>query len=261
MDSAHELAVAAAVAAVEASAVGGLPATTAAAPPPVVAPVPPIPPVPPATVYSTEAISFSTEVGGIGDLYAATPDAVTCASATPVVTTVPAVSTFTAAAAAAAACHGIAISSKASGSTKAASAPKRKRLLRLEGGDLVVIPTNIYKQAGGVKLDITLGGFRIDNEKCTLKNRAYNFGVLPGFTRENILALRCVISTSIPQQVGEEKVVRVLHAKRPQPPFPPPRGGGRGSRPIHAELPSSFACMCLDSSSRRVCFLAKYRSR
>lgn len=73
---------------------------------------------------------------------------------------------------------------------KTVSAPKRKRLLRLEGGGLVVIPTNIYKQAGGVKLDITLGGFRIDNEKCTLKNRAYNFGVLAGFTRENLLALR-----------------------------------------------------------------------
>lgn len=187
MDSAHELAVAAAVAAVEASAAGGLPATTAAAPPP------PIPPAPPAGAYSNEAISFSTEVGGIGAPYAAAPTAVTCASATPVeATAVPAVATFTAAAAAAAACHGIAISAKAPGSTKAVSAPKRKRLLRLEDGDLVVIPTNIYKQAGGLKLDITLGGFRIDNEKCTLKNRAYNFGVLPGFTRENLLALRYV---------------------------------------------------------------------
>lgn len=68
--------------------------------------------------------------------------------------------------------------------------------MRLESGDSVVIPTNIYRQAGGVKLDITLGGFRIDNEKCTLKNRAYNFGVLPGFTRENLLALRCVMLAS-----------------------------------------------------------------
>lgn len=103
-------------------------------------------------------------------------------------------STFTAAAAAAGAVHNSSVASNGAGTgpgAKTASTPKRRRLLRLEGGDLIVIPTNIYKQAGGVKLDITLGGFRIDNEKCTLKNRAYNFGVLPGFSRANILALRC----------------------------------------------------------------------
>lgn len=71
------------------------------------------------------------------------------------------------------------------------SSLKRRRLLRLEDGNLIVLPTNIYKQAGGVKLDLSLGGFRIDGEKCTLKNRAFNFGVLQGFTRENLLALRC----------------------------------------------------------------------
>lgn len=101
--------------------------------------------------------------------------------------TVVAASVFSAAAAAAGISH---TTLPIAATTKPAAAPKRKRLMRLESGELVVIPTNIYRQAGGVKLDITLGGFRIDNEKCTLKNRAYNFGVLPGFTRENLLALR-----------------------------------------------------------------------
>ncbi|CAM9089952.1 unnamed protein product, partial [Scytosiphon promiscuus] len=109
-------------------------------------------------------------------------------------------STFTAAAAAAGVVHN-SVASNGGGAgpgTRTVSTPKRRRLLRLEGGDLIVIPTNIYKQAGGVKLDITLGGFRIDNEKCTLKNRAYNFGVLPGFSRENILALRAFRDTLLP---------------------------------------------------------------
>ncbi|CAM9238969.1 unnamed protein product [Ectocarpus sp. 4 AP-2014] len=109
--------------------------------------------------------------------------------------TVVAASVFSAAAAAAGISH---TTLPIAATTKSAAAPKRKRLMRLESGDLVVIPTNIYRQAGGVKLDITLGGFRIDNEKCTLKNRAYNFGVLPGFTRENLLALRAFRDTLLP---------------------------------------------------------------
>lgn len=76
------------------------------------------------------------------------------------------------------------------GSGVKAAAPKRRRLLRLDNGGLAVLPTNIYKQAGGVKLDLSLGSFRIDGDKCTMKNRAFNFGVLPGFTKENLLALR-----------------------------------------------------------------------
>lgn len=71
-----------------------------------------------------------------------------------------------------------------------AGAPKRRRLLRLEDGTLVVLPTNIYKQAGGVKLDLSLGGIRLNDNRCTVKNRAFNFGLLQGFTRENLLALR-----------------------------------------------------------------------
>ena len=73
---------------------------------------------------------------------------------------------------------------------KAATVPRKRRLLRLESGRLVVLPTNVYKQGGGVKLDLALGGFRINGEKCTVKNRAFNFGVLQGFTEENLLALR-----------------------------------------------------------------------
>ncbi|CAM9432032.1 unnamed protein product, partial [Hapterophycus canaliculatus] len=109
-------------------------------------------------------------------------------------------STFSAAAAAAGVVHSSVVPNGAGTGLggRTVSTPKRRRLLRLEGGDLIVIPTNIYKQAGGVKLDITLGGFRIDNEKCTLKNRAYNFGVLPGFSRENILALRAFRDTLLP---------------------------------------------------------------
>lgn len=179
MDSTHEQAIAAAVAAVEASA--ELAAEALAAP---VAPAPPaLAPAPAA--YSNEGDGSSNEAAAVAaalDAYRAT------ASAAPA-STPAAAAAFTAAAAAAGVSLGIVANGKGIGS-KAASVPKRKRLLRLEGGDLVVIPTNIYKQAGGLKLDITLGGFRIDGEKCTLKNRAYNFGVLPGFTRENLLALR-----------------------------------------------------------------------
>lgn len=81
--------------------------------------------------------------------------------------------------------------------SRSALIPKKRRLLRLEDGSLVVLPTNIYKQAGGVKLDLSLGGFRIDREKCTMKNRAFNFGMLRGFTRENLLTLRYVFILKI----------------------------------------------------------------
>lgn len=181
MDSAHELAVAAAVAAVEASAEVGAPAEAPAAP---VAPAAPAP-----VVYPSAGDSSSNEaaVGAALDAYRASASAAS-------VSTPAAAAAFSAAAAAAGVSLGLASNGKGAGS-KTASVPKRKRLLRLEGGDLVVIPTNVYKQAGGLKLDITLGGFRIDGEKCTMKNRAYNFGVLPGFTRENLLALRWVQTT------------------------------------------------------------------
>lgn len=172
MDSAHELAIAQAVAAVEASAEAAAEAPASAAPA-----------APAAAAYSNEGDASSTEADAVAaalDAYRAS------ASAAPFTT---AAAAFTAAAAAAGVSLGIAANGRGMGA-KTTSAPKRKRLLRLEGGDLAVIPTNIYKQAGGLKLDITLGGFRIDGEKCTLKNRAYNFGVLPGFTRENLLALR-----------------------------------------------------------------------
>ena len=116
---------------------------------------------------------------------------------TPAPTTTPTTPTPTPTSTAAAAAVAAAAAASAGGVegfsvTRAASIPKRRRLLRLEGGELVVLPTNIYKQAGGVKLDLSLGGFRLDGEKCTLKNRAFNFGVLQGFTKENLLALRLV---------------------------------------------------------------------
>lgn len=165
----------AAVAAVEASA-GAPTAPTPAVPAPVPAPAPA-----PAT-HSNEDDGLSGATDAALVAYRAS------VSAAPV-STPAAAAAFTAATAAASASLGFAPNGKGVGS-KASSALKRKRLMRLEGGDLVVIPTNIYKQAGGMKLDITLGGFRIDGEKCTLKNRAYNFGALPGFTRESLLALR-----------------------------------------------------------------------
>lgn len=71
--------------------------------------------------------------------------------------------------------------------------PRRRRLVRLDNGSVVVLPTNIYRQAAGVKLDLSLGGLRLNGERPTMKNRAFNFGVLPGINRENILALRSVL--------------------------------------------------------------------
>lgn len=71
-----------------------------------------------------------------------------------------------------------------------ATSSRRQRVVRADDGTLYALPTNVYKQAGGLKLDLSLGGVRINGEKCTMKNRAFNFGVLPGITRENILALR-----------------------------------------------------------------------
>eukprot|EP00903_Cladosiphon_okamuranus_P011713 g11016.t1 len=194
MDSAHEQAIAAAVAAVEASAELAAEAPAAPAAPAIhEAPAPAAPAAQEPAAYANESDGSSNEAAAVAaalDAYRATASAVP--DSTPA-----AAAAFTAAAAAAGASLGIVANDKGIGS-KAASVPKRKRLLRLEGGDLVVIPTNIYKQAGGLKLDITLGGFRIDGEKCTLKNRAYNFGVLPGFTRENLLALSAFRDTLLP---------------------------------------------------------------
>ena len=178
MDAASEQAIAAAVAAVEAA---------GDAPPTAPVPAPPAPPVPSPAAHSNEGTGPSNEEVAVDAARNAYLESV---SAAPSVSTPAAAAAFTAAAVAAGASLGITASNGKGVGPRATSSLKRKRLLRLEGGDLVVIPTNIYKQAGGLKLDITLGGFRIDGEKCTLKNRAYNFGVLPGFTRENLLALR-----------------------------------------------------------------------
>lgn len=75
--------------------------------------------------------------------------------------------------------------------------PRRRRLVRLDNGSVVVLPTNIYRQAAGVKLDLSLGGLRLNGERPTMKNRAFNFGVMPGINRENILALRLVLLVSV----------------------------------------------------------------
>eukprot|EP00752_Nemacystus_decipiens_P009158 g8180.t1 len=189
MDSAHEQAIAAAVAAVEAAA----DAPTAVQAPAAPAPAAPAPAAAPAAYNSDEGDGPSNEMVAME----AALDAYRASLSAAPASTPAAAAAFTAAAAAAGLSLGITTNGKSTG-PKTASGPKRKRLLRLQGGDLVVIPTNIYRQAGGLKLDITLGGFRIDGEKCTLKNRAYNFGVLPGFTRENLLALSAFRDTLLP---------------------------------------------------------------
>lgn len=86
------------------------------------------------------------------------------------------------------ACHGS--EDCEAGAANRPGSTRKRRLVRLDDGSLVVLPTNIYRQAGGLKLDLSLGGIRINGERCTMKNRAFNFGVLHGFSRENILALR-----------------------------------------------------------------------